>query len=179
MLSEEQKKLDWAQNSANWMAKSDFGKYLVQKREKARVLLSNCVQARKERTNIMSEKEGIFSGALRFTTDNLLLEVDHGFINLIGSGFIDLSGDGLDAVLRQAQFEEAALNHKRVSVLGHIGDRSLGGDPDDSNRVKSLIASKVVLQNDIALRAFNIFESANGGSTIDNWLRAEKELLGV
>jgi hypothetical protein len=105
--------------------------------------------------------------------------VDHGFINLIGSGFIDLSGDGLDAVLRQAQFEEAALNHKRVSVLGHIGDRSLGGDPDDSNRVKSLIASKVVLQNDIALRAFNIFESANGGSTIDNWLRAEKELLGV
>lgn len=142
-------------------------------------MLSNCVQARKERTNIMSEKEGIFSGALSFTTDNLLLEVDHGFINLIGSGFIDLSGDGLDAVLRQAQFEEAALNHKRVSLLGHIGDRSLGGDPDDSNRVKSLIASKVVLQNDIALRAFSIFESANGGSTIDNWLRAEKELLGV
>ena len=130
----------------------------------------------------MSEKEGIFSGVLRFTTDNLLLEVDHGFINLIGSGFIDLSGDGLDAVLRQAHFEEAPLNNKRISVLGHIGDRSLGGDPDDSdpfNRVKSLIASKVVLQNDIALRAFNIFESANGGSTLDNWLRAEKELLGV
>src|SRR5215475_16195072 len=93
---------------------------------------SNCVQRRKQRINIMSEKERIFSGVLRFTTDNFLLELDN------SQGFIDLSGDGLDVILRRANFEEAPLNHKRISVLGHIGERPLSPDPAVTSKVRSL-----------------------------------------
>jgi hypothetical protein len=58
-----------------------------------------------------------------------------------------------------------------------MGDRSLGEDPNSFPKVHSLIAAKVVLQTHIELRAFNISQSAHSGSALDNWLRAEKELL--
>jgi len=117
----------------------------------------------------MNETDRIMSGTVTFSTDAF-------FIQLTDNGqFIDLSGD---AVL-QPNFEENTFNHKRVSVFAHMGDRSLGGDPNSLPKVHSLIAAKVVLQTDIALRAFNIFQSAHHGSALDNWLRAERELLGV
>src|SRR5271165_2616926 len=119
----------------------------------------------------MNEKDRIMSGRITFTTDDFLIQfTDNG-------EFIDLSGD---AVL-QPNFEENRFNHQRVSVFGHMGDRALTGDPnsDSSPKVHSLIAAKVVLQTDIALRAFNIYQAADNGSALDNWLRAEKELLGV
>ena len=121
----------------------------------------------------MSEKERIFSGTFIFTTDDFLLDLDN------SQGLIDLSGDGLQAVLSQENFEEAPLKGKRVSVLGHVGDRSLTGDPNSSLRVKSLIVAKLVLQSDIAVRAYYIFQSGQGGSILDNWLCAERELLGA
>jgi hypothetical protein len=58
-----------------------------------------------------------------------------------------------------------------------MGDRSLGEDPNSFPKVHSLIAAKVVLQTHIELHAFNISQSAHSGSALDNWLRAEKELL--
>ena len=74
---------------------------------------------------------------------------------------------------------EAPFKDKRVSVLGYIGDPSLTGDPNSSLRVKSLIVSKLVLQSEIAVRAYYIFQSGHGGSALDNWLSAERELLGA
>src|SRR5271157_3208872 len=50
-------------------------------------------------------------------------------------------------------------------------------DPNSFPKAHSLIAAKVVLQTHIELRAFNISQSAHSGSALDNWLRAEKELL--
>ncbi len=117
----------------------------------------------------MSEEESIFSGTITFSTDDI-------FIQFTENGqFVDLSGD----VITQPNFEENPFNHQRASVLGHIGERSLTGDPNSFPRVRSLIATKAVLQSDIALRAFNFFQSGHGGSALDNWLRAERELLGV
>jgi hypothetical protein len=112
-------------------------------------------------------KDRIMSGRITFSTDAV-------FIQLTDNGqFIDLSGD---AVL-QPNFEENTFNHQRVSVFGHMGDRSLGEDPNSFPKVHSFIAAKVVLQTHIELRAFNISQSAHSGSALDNWLRAEKELL--
>lgn len=119
----------------------------------------------------MNQQDRIMSGRITFTTDDILIQfTDNG-------DFIDLSGD----VVFQPNFEEFPFNHQRVSVFGHMGNRTLSGDPnsDSSPKVRSLIAAKVVLQADIALRAFNISQSAHSGSALDNWLRAEKESLGV
>ena len=56
-----------------------------------------------------------------------------------------------------------------------MGERVITG----TRKVPSIIAKKVALQKDIAERAFLISESGHGGSALDNWLRAERELLGV
>jgi hypothetical protein len=40
-------------------------------------------------------------------------------------------------------------------------------------------AAKVVTHDSIALRAYEIYLSGTGGSEMDNWLRAERELRGV
>ena len=107
------------------------------------------------------------SGRITFSTDAI-------FIQLADNGqFIELRGDAL----LQPNFEEKTFNHQRVSVFGHMGDRSLGEDPNSFPKVHSLIAAKVVLQTHIELRAFNISQSAHSGAALDNWLRAEKELL--
>jgi hypothetical protein len=117
----------------------------------------------------MSEIDRIISGRVTFSTDGFFIQFTD------NSQFIDLSGDAV----MQTNFEENTFNHKLVSLLGHMGERSLGGDPDSLPKVHSLIAAKIVLQSDIAVRAFAISQSAENGSALDNWLRAERELLGV
>ncbi len=41
-----------------------------------------------------------------------------------------------------------------------------------------LLAHKVIRHQDIAERAFEISQSNEGGTAVDNWLHAEDELLG-
>jgi hypothetical protein len=117
----------------------------------------------------MSEKESIYSGTITFTTDDIFIGFEGHDQN------VDVSGE----VVFQPNFNENPFNHQHASVLGHMGERSLDGIPNSSLRVRSLIAKKAVLQSDIALRAFNFFQSGRGGSAVDNWLRAERELLGI
>jgi len=115
----------------------------------------------------MNKDDRILPGRVTFSTDGF-------FVQFEDSGrFIDLSGD---AVV-QPDFNENTFNRQRVSVVGHMGTRSIMGEPDASPRVDSFIAKRIVLQKDIAVRAFEIFQSRSGGSTLDNWLRAERELL--
>ena len=59
-----------------------------------------------------------------------------------------------------------------VSVIGKLGM------PEGSSESK-LIVEKIVLHEDIAVRAQTIHQSGEGGSAEDDWLRAEGELLGV
>lgn len=61
---------------------------------------------------------------------------------------------------------------KMVSVIGKLGM------PEGSSESK-LIVEKIVLHEDIAVRAQTIHQSGEGGSAEDDWLRAEGELLGV
>ena len=117
---------------------------------------------------IMQPADEIRSGRITFTTADFLIQFTE------NGQFIDLSGEGTE----QKGFDENTYNHRRVSVIGHMGDRPIGGDPL-SPRVPSFIAKKIVLQTDIAVRAFEIFHSPQSGSALDNWLRAERELLVV
>ena len=110
----------------------------------------------------MDEKDRVFVGTLVFTTDHGLLAPP----DLSGSHpFIDVS----------FPFTDEQVEHQQVSILGHMGERVISG----SIKVPSLIARKVVLQKAVAVRAFQIFESGQGGSSLDHWLRAERELLGI
>lgn len=69
------------------------------------------------------------------------------------------------------------FNHKQVSILGRRGKRPLGGDPD-SPTVPTFLVRNMVTQAEIAKRAFEIHQSGRGGSALDDWLRAERQLLG-
>jgi len=115
----------------------------------------------------MQCSDRITAGRIRFTTDAFLIQFTD------KSQFIDFSGD---ATL-QPDFDEHTYNHQRVSTIGHMGDRSTGGDPNAFPRVQSFIARRIVLQRDVAVRAFEIFQSGRGGSALDDWVQAERELL--
>jgi len=108
----------------------------------------------------MNQAEHIFVGKLMFTTDNFLLAPPD------NKPFVDVD---ISLVLSEQQF-----NRQQVSILGHMGERAIAG----SLKTPSLIAKSVALQRDIAERAFGIFKSGQGGSSLDDWLRAERELLG-
>ena len=58
-----------------------------------------------------------------------------------------------------------------VSVLGRMGIPQ--GSP-----FMMLIVEKIASHEAIAIRVFNIFKSASGGSQDDNWFQAERGLLG-
>ena len=64
------------------------------------------------------------------------------------------------------------LEHKMVSVIGRMGI------PQGSSMTK-LIVEKIVSHDAIAGRSFEIYQSSQGGSAIDNWLIAERELLNA
>jgi Protein of unknown function (DUF2934) len=99
----------------------------------------------------MEQQDRIFVGTMQFTTDNFLLAPDE-------------SGGGQDFVDVDFGFQDETLNHQRVSILGHMRDGTI-------------VARKVILHQDIASRAYGIWESGDGGTDLDNWLRAERELL--
>ena len=44
---------------------------------------------------------------------------------------------------------------------------------------KKAAAPRVITQDDIAKRAYEIYASGTGGSEADNWYRAERELRGL
>lgn len=67
---------------------------------------------------------------------------------------------------------DASMEGNMVSVIGKMGKQK--GSPDTR-----LIAEKMVLHEEIAARAAAIHQSGQGGSAEDDWLRAERELLGV
>jgi hypothetical protein len=113
----------------------------------------------------MDRTDRIFVGTFTFTTDDFLLKPP-GPVNFID---VTLEGNLLQTV------NESGFNHKMVSIFGRMGERVITG----SVTVPSLIAKQVVTQQNIAVRAFEISQSGGSGSALDNWLRAERELLGL
>lgn len=62
------------------------------------------------------------------------------------------------------------LDQQVVSVIGHEAPVEGADQP--------VVAEKVVSHADVARRAYELHESGSGGSPTENWLRAERELLG-
>lgn len=65
---------------------------------------------------------------------------------------------------------DTSLEHRTVSVIGRMGI------PQGSSMTK-LIVEKIVGHDAIAGRSYEIHQSGQGDSAIDNWLSAERELL--
>jgi hypothetical protein len=66
---------------------------------------------------------------------------------------------------------DLSLVHKDVSAIGTMGQ------PPSAPGITKLLVEKLVGHEAIAVRAFEIYSSGHGGSSEDNWLRAERELL--
>lgn len=61
-----------------------------------------------------------------------------------------------------------------VTVLGHFDQ-----EVSRPHRLRRFIIARCVPHRAIAERAFAIFASQNGGAAEDNWLRAERDFLGL
>jgi hypothetical protein len=66
---------------------------------------------------------------------------------------------------------DARLLGQTVSVIGKMGI------PPSAPGITKLITERIIPHEAIAIRAFDIFKSAAGGSQDDHWFRAERELL--
>jgi hypothetical protein len=66
-----------------------------------------------------------------------------------------------------------SLLHKTVSVIGSMGE------PASAPGITKLIVEKLVSHAEIAKRAYEIHQSDREAPAEDNWLRAERELLGL
>lgn len=62
---------------------------------------------------------------------------------------------------------------RRVSVLGFLGEQT----PPSAVGAASITAMKVVSHEAVSLRAYQIHESYRDAGAVDNWLRAQWELL--
>jgi len=67
---------------------------------------------------------------------------------------------------------ENSLEHKSVSVIGKMGS------PSSAPAMTKLLVDRIVPQDAIAIRAYDIFRSGARGSRDDHWFQAERELLG-
>ena len=84
-----------------------------------------------------------------------------------------LSGSNRFILLDIPILLDNSLQHKTVSVIGKMGI------PDSAPGITKLIVDKIISHEAIAIRAFDIFKSDEGGSPVDHWLRAEQELLNL
>jgi len=95
-------------------------------------------------------------------------------------GILDENGDTWflrkpdEFILLDAPFNlDLSLQHKSVSVIGKMGV------PPSAPGITKLLIEKLASHEDIAKRAYEIYSSGHGGSAVDDWLRAERELLGT
>ena len=70
--------------------------------------------------------------------------------------------------------DDLAGGKQQVSILGRIGD-----PVTEQGQLPTINIVAIVSHQDVALRAYEIYESGKGGSAFDNWLIAERQLLGI
>lgn len=75
-------------------------------------------------------------------------------------------------ILLDLALPDLSVEHKTVSVRGKMGI------PPSAPGIVKLIVEKLVSHDEIAIRAFDLYNSGAAGSQDDHWLRAERELLG-
>jgi len=95
--------------------------------------------------------------------------IAHGTLGENGDTFFIASNHVL---LIDAPFNiDLKLLGKQVSAAGKMGI------PHSAPGITKLLVDTLVPADAIAVRAFEIYKSGKGGSQLDNWLRAERELL--
>lgn len=107
---------------------------------------------RQIRSEKMSDDLRIIFGDLFFTTDNVVL----------ANGIVPLNEIFLDGPI-----DPAAREGEPVTVAGTINEAQT-----------RMAVEKFVRHQSVAERAYEIFASGQGGTAEENWVRAEKELLG-
>ena len=65
------------------------------------------------------------------------------------------------------------LHGQRVSILGYLTEQTLAEEVP----AEAIVAMKIVSHEAIARRAYEIHEACREGCAVDNWLRAQRELL--
>jgi hypothetical protein len=116
----------------------------------------------------------IFWGTLSSETVDFVLQLPQGSPELVEIDAdlmkVDLFvAPGIEEVVIENRLDQ----HQEVSILGHLGvDPRLG--PGDH-----ILAERITSHDDIAMRAFEIYQSGRGQSAFDNWLSAESQLLGA
>lgn len=116
----------------------------------------------------------IFWGTLSSDTDDFLLQLSQGSPELfeVGANFLMKVDLFIQPGIEEFVIEKRLDQHQEVSILGHLGvDPRLG--PGDH-----ILAERITSHDDIAARAFEIYQSGRGQSAFDNWLSAERQLLG-
>jgi len=68
---------------------------------------------------------------------------------------------------------DPSLTHQAVSIAGRMRV------PSDARRDAALGVERLVRHEEIAQRAYAIYQLDRGGSPSDHWLRAERDLLGL
>jgi|SRR5271166_2639431 len=124
------------------------------------------------------DREEIRIGEFVVTTDDFILSQEAPDGRPLG--FLDVTFEGPSSHLLTdaGGFEfEPRFNHKRVSILGRLGKRNLAGD-DSGPEITTFFVRNMVTRAEIAELAFEIHQSGRGGSALDDWLRAERQLLG-
>lgn len=100
----------------------------------------------------------IFVGTLRMLEGQLVLE----------------AADGRYQVdVHSPLHADPQLQDQRISVLGYLAEPDL----DSYAGAASLTAMRLVSHEAVSLRAYEIHESHRDGGAVDNWLRAQWELL--
>lgn len=102
------------------------------------------------------------------------------FVGRLG---IDSHGDSwLLQTAREALLLDVAdfklLNHEDLNEGTVVSVNGRFGVPSSSTTTK-LIAQQLVSHERVRTRAFDISRRTGGGSPVDHWLRAERELLGL
>ena len=65
------------------------------------------------------------------------------------------------------------LHEQWVSILGYLSEQTLAAEAPG----ESIIAIKIISHEAVARRAYEIHESCRDGCAVENWLRAQRELL--
>ena len=68
---------------------------------------------------------------------------------------------------------DPSLTHQTVSIAGRMRA------PSDARRDAALGVERLVRHEEIAQRAYAIYQLDRGGSPSDHWLRAERDLLAL
>jgi hypothetical protein len=94
---------------------------------------------------------------------------------MVSDGWKVAGRHGMERPIRSApsvEMQDPIMLNKKTTTTTTRTEAS--ATPSTTNR--SVIARRDVTHDQVARRAYEIFKSGSGGSTEDNWFRAEREL---